>query len=331
MSEPEFASDAGIAAMRSAWFQREGRSAFELGRLRISLTEKCNYACSFCYNEGSPGTTRSFRLEDAEFMLKAAQPFVRTIKLTGGEPLAHRQFHGFARLCSQQAPTSVTTNGSLLLRRIESLRLLSSVTVSIQSAEPNAYGTMMGATRPLASVFADIRTAILETGVPFLINCVVTRENVGSVPALCRAAAELGVKQVNLLGMLKLSESDVSTYVPLSEVSGALREEFGEAVAHTSTRMRLRPSTSFCIDLVYQYCMVGCDVCRSDGFIRMDPSLSLSYCLASGPISVGHLVQQRQFDELRAAFKAAIGAMGGPTGTAAPIVLPRRRMAAAAR
>lgn len=325
MSEEEFASDAGIVSMRRAWADAGTHSPFELGRLRISLTEKCNYACGFCYNEGSPGTTRSLSIEDAEFILTAAAPFLRTIKLTGGEPLAHRHFDRFARLCSDRLPTSVTTNGSLLLRRIESLRLLSSVTVSIQSPDADDYTTMMGATRPLAAVLSDMRVAMAETGVPFFINCVVTRQNLLSVPALCRAAADLGVRQVNLLGMLKLAEGDRAAYVPLTEVMTVLRPDFGEAVAHTSTRMRLQPSPDFGIDLVYQYCMVGCDVCRSDGFIRLDPSLSLSYCLASGAISVRELVQERRLEALREAFAGAVEAMGKPTGAAVPIIMPRER------
>ena len=325
MTPTEFEEDAYIPAMRARWSNAPCTEPFASGRLRISLTQKCNFGCPFCYNEGSPGVTESLTAEDLGFLLDVAAPYIRTIKLTGGEPLAHRGFDTMAALCSACRPTTLTTNGSLLTRHLQSLSWMSSVTVSIQSLHQARYHQLMGTDHLVSKVIADIKTSIAATGTPFQINCVVTRETLDDVLDLCRVAHEIGVSQVNLLGMLKLAEGDVANYVPYYQVAEMIAGEFGEPTAATSTRLRFSSTPEFVVDLVYQYCSIGCDVCRSDGFIRVDPTLALSYCLAARPIPIREAVKARDAPSLAHVFAEAIAAMGFPDGHAPQIVQPRLR------
>jgi molybdenum cofactor biosynthesis enzyme MoaA len=331
MTPEAFENDRFIPAMRANWASAASQEPFALGRLRISLTQKCNFGCPFCYNEGSPGVTESLTLDDLAFLLDAAAPYVKAIKLTGGEPLAHRGFDRIAALCSARRPTTLTTNGSLLTRHIEALAWMTSVTVSVQSLDPARYRELMGTDHPVSQVISDISSSIAATGTPFQINCVLTRDALDGVLGLCHRAQEIGVSQVNLLGMLKLSEGDIDNFVPYEAVAEMVAREFGEPVVSTSTRLRFCRSPDFAVELVYQYCSVGCDVCRSDGFIRVDPTLALSYCLAAPPIPIRSAVKSRDTAALSQAFAVAVGAMGSPNGHAPLIIEPRTRHTSAKR
>src|SRR5208283_680237 len=65
--------------------------------LRISVTDKCNLRCVYCMPEsGLPWLRRDEILsyeEIAEIVRAAANVGVRSIRLTGGEPLVRRDLH----------------------------------------------------------------------------------------------------------------------------------------------------------------------------------------------------------------------------------------------
>ena len=77
---------------------RFGRVATDL---RISLTDLCSLRCTYCMPaEGLDWLTRAQRLTDDEFV-RLAGVFVglgvRSMRLTGGEPLVHRTLRGRRR------------------------------------------------------------------------------------------------------------------------------------------------------------------------------------------------------------------------------------------
>lgn len=325
MTEAEYEADSSIKLLRMQWAANHSPVPFALGRLRLAITEVCNYGCPFCYNEGSDGISRRLSCDYIEFILSAALPYVKTIKLTGGEPLLHPDFDRVVELCADSRPTSLTTNGSKLLDHLSSLSRLSSITVSIQSLNPNTYLRSMGTMKSPNEIIEVIGKCRSELSVPIEVNCVLTRDNAGSLIDFCRRMSGLGVVKTNLLGFLKLKDSDADNYVSLRDIHSQLTDAFGSPVAATSTRLRYKPSDNHTIDLVYQFCMVGCDVCRTDGFIRIDPSPSLSYCLAARRIPLLTTLERKDMRALRELFEAAVRSMGAPTGQQSLIELPRHR------
>ena len=97
-----------------------------IGDLRLSVTDRCNFRCQYCMPaEGLPWLERSgvLTFEELERVVRVvASMGVRSVRLTGGEPLVRRDF---PRLASMLAPLvddlSVTTNGFLLERDAEAL------------------------------------------------------------------------------------------------------------------------------------------------------------------------------------------------------------------
>ena len=97
-----------------------------IGDVRISVTDRCNFRCQYCMPaEGLPWLERSgvLTFEEIERLVRVfAAMGVRSVRLTGGEPLVRRDF---PRLAGMLAPLvddlSVTTNGFLLERDAEAL------------------------------------------------------------------------------------------------------------------------------------------------------------------------------------------------------------------
>jgi len=93
----------------------------EITDLRLSVTDRCNFRCQYCMPaEGLPWLERDavLRFEEIERLVALlAKMGIRSVRLTGGEPLVRRDF---PRLAAMLAPLvgdlSVTTNGYLLER-----------------------------------------------------------------------------------------------------------------------------------------------------------------------------------------------------------------------
>jgi cyclic pyranopterin phosphate synthase len=151
--------------------------------LRISVTDKCNLRCIYCMPEGGlPWLRRDEILtyeEIAAIVRAAASVGVRTIRLTGGEPLLRR---GVSRLVEVIAATpgiddiALSTNGLLLESQLSELVAagLRRVNISLDTLRPDRFEAI--ARRPgLDGVLRAIDAAITAGLGPIKLNCVVMR------------------------------------------------------------------------------------------------------------------------------------------------------------
>src|SRR4051794_3470344 len=99
-----------------------------IGDLRVSVTDRCNFRCQYCMPaEGLPWLERSAVLtfeEITRLVRLFASLGIRSVRLTGGEPLVRRDFPRLAGMLSEieaLEDLSVTTNGFLLERDAERL------------------------------------------------------------------------------------------------------------------------------------------------------------------------------------------------------------------
>jgi cyclic pyranopterin phosphate synthase len=108
--------------------------------LRISLTDNCNFRCTYCMPVEEMVWMPSSRLMSKEEVLQMAQVFVglgvKKIRLTGGEPLVRKEFPEILRgIAALPVETTLTTNGVLIHKHIESLKAagVRSVNVSLDT------------------------------------------------------------------------------------------------------------------------------------------------------------------------------------------------------
>jgi cyclic pyranopterin phosphate synthase len=169
--------------------------------LRISVTDRCNFRCTYCMPKEVFGRDFAF-LDRAELLTfeeiaRLAQLFanqgVQKIRLTGGEPLLRRDLE---RLVAMLAATrgvqdiALTTNGSILTReKAVALREagLNRITVSLDSLDDAVFRRMNDVDFPVARVLEAIDSASDAGLGPIKIDVVVKRgENDGSIVEMAR-------------------------------------------------------------------------------------------------------------------------------------------------
>jgi len=173
-----------------------GLLADRLGRpltdLRISVTDRCNFRCSYCMPKDVFDKDYQYLPHSAllsfEEITRLARLFashgVRKIRLTGGEPLLRKHIEGLiAQLAELRTPDgdplelTLTTNGSLLKRKATGLQAagLQRVTVSLDSLDDAVFRHMNDVDFPVADVLAGIDAAIAAGLGPIKVNMVVKR------------------------------------------------------------------------------------------------------------------------------------------------------------
>ncbi len=156
--------------------------------LRISVTDRCNFRCTYCMPREVFGPDYQF-LQRVELLTyeeigRLARIFVEhgveKIRLTGGEPLVRRDLHQLIALLRETPglkDLTLTTNGSLL--RAQAKRLadagLQRITVSLDSLDEAVFQSMNDVGVP-PSVILDGIGAARDAGLaPIKVNAVVKR------------------------------------------------------------------------------------------------------------------------------------------------------------
>ena len=166
-------------------------------RLRLGVTDACNYRCTYCMPPGAVEVTPRGQLltrDEAMRCVRVLQTVgVRAVRLTGGEPLVRRDICEYVRdLCAIPGidDVALTTNGELLgdlaaplfqagLRRIN---------VSLDALDPETFSRIARG-GSLAKVMRGIERTV-ELGYPERkLNCVVMKgENDAQVLAIAEFA-----------------------------------------------------------------------------------------------------------------------------------------------
>ena len=149
--------------------------------LRLSLTDRCNLRCTYCMPaEGLPWLPKPELLTDDEIVRLvgiAAALGVRSVRLTGGEPLLRPGLPGLvARLAELGVALSVTSNGLALgkLARPLADAGLRRVNVSLDTLRPERFAAMTRRDR-WSDVVAGLEAAAAAGLAPVKVNAVLLR------------------------------------------------------------------------------------------------------------------------------------------------------------
>jgi cyclic pyranopterin phosphate synthase len=153
--------------------------------LRISVTDRCNFRCSYCMPRSVFGPGFRF-LPHAEILSfeeiqRLAHIFVslgvEKLRITGGEPLLRKDLPELVRMLQHDGvDLALTTNGSLLLDKARALASagLQRVTVSLDSLDDAVFQRMNDAHVPVQQVLDGIQAAA-DAGLEIKINAVIRR------------------------------------------------------------------------------------------------------------------------------------------------------------
>jgi cyclic pyranopterin phosphate synthase len=154
-----------------------GRTATDM---RVSLTDRCNLRCTYCMPaEGLPWLPSDELLTDDELVRLvrvAASAGVRTVRLTGGEPLIRPGLPGLVQRLAELVELSLTTNGLGLVRLAQPLADagLKRVNVSLDTLKPERFLELTR--RDRFSDVVDGMAAAADAGLsPVKVNTVLMR------------------------------------------------------------------------------------------------------------------------------------------------------------
>ena len=206
--------------------------------LRVSVTDRCNFRCTYCMAEHMTFLPRKELLTLGE-LDRVCSAFirrgVRKLRITGGEPLVRKNilqlFEGLSRHLQSGAldELTLTTNGSKLGDYAEALAScgVERVNVSIDSLDPKLFNTITrGGT--LDTVLDGIAKAE-AAGMKVKINTVVLKNtNDGEIEELIRFAHGKGrdLTLIEVMPMGEIDEDRFDQYMPLRQVREQLADRF---------------------------------------------------------------------------------------------------------
>lgn len=174
--------------------------------LRISVTDRCNFRCTYCMPRSVFGKDHPFLPHDQlltfEEITRLTRHFVdlgvRKVRLTGGEPLMRRELETLIAMIAAVPGVedlAMTTNGSFPVERVQSLKDagLKRISVSLDSLDDAVFKRMNDADFPVASVLEWIEASAAAGLGPVKINMVVRRGlNEQSILPMARHFREKG-------------------------------------------------------------------------------------------------------------------------------------------
>jgi cyclic pyranopterin phosphate synthase len=209
--------------------------------LRISVTDRCNFRCTYCMPREVYGQAYRFlphsellTFEEIARLARVAVGLgVRKIRLTGGEPLLRRDVEELVRMLAGLrgvADLTMTTNGSLLAAKAGLLAEagLQRVTVSLDSLDDDVFARLNDVSFPVARVVAGIDAAQASGLVPIKLNMVVRRGlNEDSIVPMARFARERGLvlRFIEYMDVGHTNGWDLAEVVPAAEILGRVDAE----------------------------------------------------------------------------------------------------------
>ena len=206
--------------------------------VRFSVTDRCNYRCSYCMpSEGVVFQPRD-ELLTYEEMLRLSGVFValgiRRVRITGGEPLTRRNLiGGFIEPLAQMdgiEDIAMTTNGHLLEELAKPLAAagLHRINISMDTVDPVLFDTI---TRggDLERVIRGIDAAQKAGLDPIKLNMVVVRDlNEHQIVPMARFAArrKLELRYIEYMPIGVDEDWNPKRYVSVKEIRETLSEAY---------------------------------------------------------------------------------------------------------
>ena len=223
--------------------------------LRISVTDRCNFRCSYCMPKEVFDKNHAFlpqaELLSFEEITRLARLFVahgvQKIRLTGGEPLLRRHIERLIGMLAElRTPDgtpldlTLTTNGSLLAKKARALKDagLQRITVSLDGLDDAVFQRMNDVGFAVGEVLAGIEAAQAVGLAPIKVNMVVKRgTNDDQIVPMARHFKGSGVtlRFIEYMDVGATNGWRMDEVLPSAEVLARLQAEFALKPLSAST------------------------------------------------------------------------------------------------
>lgn len=204
--------------------------------LRISITDRCNFRCTYCMpQEGMQWLPRQDLLSYEELTRVARVCVERfgfdSIRITGGEPTVRAHLPVLiGRLAELGVDLAMTTNGASLPHQAADLARagLRRVNISCDSLQPERFAAITGRDA-LERVLEGVDAAVTAGLEPVKVNCVLVRGvNDDEILDFARYGREKGV-EIRFIEWMPLDgggQWNSSAVVPASEIVATIHDAF---------------------------------------------------------------------------------------------------------
>ena len=218
------------------------RRSRHLRDLRISVTDRCNFRCTYCMPKDVFGADYEFLPHEEvltfEEIVRMGRIFAalgtEKIRLTGGEPLMRKGIERLVAMLREALPAvdlTLTTNGSALKAKAHALKDagLDRVTVSLDSLDDATFRAMNDVDFPVAKVLEGIEAAAAAGLAPVKVNMVVKRGvNDSQVVDMARHFRGTGniVRFIEFMDVGSTNHWRMDDVIPSAQVVYRISEQF---------------------------------------------------------------------------------------------------------
>lgn len=225
--------------------------------LRVSVTDRCNLRCVYCYPSGGCNLierTEILRFEEIYHIVRLfAICGIRKVRLTGGEPLVRSNIVNLVEKLAglkEIEELTLTTNGVLLEQKAEELKNagLHRINISVDSTERQSYKDITGFDN-LKNAMKGIHKALDVALAPVKINCVIIKGlNSSQIIPLAQMSIDLPVA-VRFIEYCPTSRytKPAGDFVSSSQIRRIIEREHGQLSTISATN-RNGPALHFKIN-----------------------------------------------------------------------------------
>jgi GTP 3',8-cyclase len=277
--------------------------------LRVSVTDACNYKCTYCLPNGyKPGAYANavLSLEEIKNLVRGfASLGVFKVRLTGGEPTLRRDIVEIVAAVKAQKGiehVALTTNGWRLEKIAKPLLEagLSAVNVSIDSLDEESFAHITGRDE-LTTVLAGVEKCLALGFSKVKVNAVLMKSTFSQFSLFQQWIADKPIS-VRFIELMKTGENEV--LFNQEHISGAILRsllmeqgwnEVSRSIADGPAVEHQHPNFKGRIGLIAPYSK---DFCLGCNRLRVTSRGDLRLCLfGEGKHSLRHLLSDECYDE----------------------------------
>jgi cyclic pyranopterin phosphate synthase len=208
--------------------------------LRISVTDRCNFRCTYCMPAEIFGENFRFLPREELLTYEEITRLVRIIvrlgavklRITGGEPTLRQDLHALVKMLAEidgVDDLAMTTNAYLLPKYAETLKAagLQRITVSLDTLDDAVFRQMNGGRSGVERVLTGIAAAEAAGLTPIKVNAVIQRGvNDHTLVDLARAGRERGwiVRFIEYMDVGTMNGWRMDDVVPAREIVERINE-----------------------------------------------------------------------------------------------------------
>src|SRR3989344_4493838 len=161
-------------------------------QMQISLTNRCNLKCSYCYAMYPDREDKDLSSEEILKLIdEMAAAGTRRVNLVGGEPLLRKDIGEIIRrVKSHGMQCAMTTNGYLVPRKIDEIAEIDLVCLSLDG---DREATDANRAEGCYDKVMEAKTALRAKGITFQISAVLTKNSIPSFKFLLELGKSEGV------------------------------------------------------------------------------------------------------------------------------------------